>query len=356
MNDAHPEPIAFSRWREPETLPLVIGIDLGGTQIRTAVMRGSTLLSRTSLLTGENPSPERVFPRMRDSVYQALQEANVTIDQIAGIGIGAPGPLNSRTGVIYSPPNLPGWVNYPLYDTFAAEFSVPIFIENDANAAVLGEYMFGAGRGSEEIVYITISTGIGGGIISNGYLVQGIVGGGGELGHMTIDMHGPRCNCGNIGCWEAISSGTAIARRAHELIALGKGEGLLTYALTQEHSDEKADTPVDRQRAALHPVHLNARSVAEAAAAGVPEAQQVIAEAAEGIGFGLINIIHIFNPERIILGGSVVNIGAPLLEPAKRLVAKHVMQVPRESVSITLAELGSDVGLIGAGALAYYRR
>ncbi|BCL81799.1 glucokinase [Ktedonobacteria bacterium brp13] len=356
MNDANTKQTSPSRRNKGEDLPLVVGIDLGGTQIRTAVMRGATLLSRVGLLTGENPLPDRIIPRMCTAVHQALQEANVTIDQIAGIGIGAPGPLNGHTGVVYSPPNLPGWTNTPLRDIFFEKFTIPIFVENDANAAALGEYMFGAGRGSEEIVYVTISTGIGGGIISNGRLIQGIAGSGGELGHMAIDMHGPRCNCGNIGCWESIASGTAIARRAHELIALGKGEALLNYALTQQKPDATADTPSDLQRAQSYPTHLNARNVAEAAAAGVAEAKQIIAEAAEGLGVGLVNVIHIFNPERIILGGSVINIGAPLLDPAKRVIAERAMKVPRETANIVLAKLGSDVGLIGAGALSYYNR
>jgi glucokinase len=291
---------------------------------------------------------------MQTAVNQALQEANVTLEQIAGIGIGAPGPLNGRTGVVYSPPNLPGWTNTPLRDIFFAAFNVPVYVENDANAAALGEFMFGAGRGSQEIVYVTISTGIGGGIISNGQLLQGTSGSGGELGHMTIDWHGPRCNCGNTGCWESITSGTAIARRAHERIASGKGKSLLDYALTQQSTDESADTPADRLRAQNYPTHLNARTVAEAAQAGIPEAKEIIAEAAEGLGVGLVNIIHIFNPERIILGGSVMKIGEPLLQPALRLVAERAMPVPQQSVKVVLAELGSDVGLIGAGALTYY--
>lgn len=356
MNDIHVEQPSVTRWDDPESLPLVIGVDLGGTQIRTAVMRGPILLSRVGLLTGENPSPDRVIPRMQASVRQALQEAHVTLDQIAGIGIGAPGPLNGRTGVVYSPPNLPGWTNTPLRDIFFEAFKRPIHIENDANAAVLGEFMFGAGRGSQEIVYVTISTGIGGGVISNGRLLQGIVGSGGELGHMTIDWHGPRCNCGNLGCWESLASGTAIARRAHELIALGKGDALLKYALTSQPADVGADTPMDVERARTHPAHLNARTVSEAAQAGIPEARMIIAEAAEALGVGLINVIHIFNPERIILGGSVINIGEPLIEPAKRVIEQHAMLVPRQAATIVLAELGSDVGLIGAGALSYYNR
>lgn len=342
------------QWDDPEHLPLVIGLDLGGTQIRTAVLRGAKLLSRVGLLTGENPSPERVIPRMYESVNQALEKAHVTFEEIAGIGIGAPGPLNNRTGVVFSPPNLPGWVNVPLRDLFVEKFDVPVFVENDANAAALGEYMFGAGNGSKEVVYITISTGIGGGVISEGRIVEGISGTAIELGHMSIDWRGSRCNCGNIGCWESISSGTAIARRAHEIIALGKGEELLNFALTHEEHGPGTDTPSDVKRSKQGPVYVNALMVAQAAQAGVTAAKEIIATAAEGIGVGLVNVIHVFNPERIVLGGGVVQIGAALLEPAKRIVQDRAMLVPREATEIVLAKLGSDVGLVGAGALIYY--
>src|ERR1700730_17995195 len=181
-------------------LPLVVGVALEGTQRRATVLGGVIRLSRVGALTGENPTPERVIPRVFRIVQQALEEAHVTLDQVAGIGIAAPGPLDSRTGIVYSPPNLPGWECVPLRKLFEEQFKVPVFVENDANAAGLGEYLFGAGRGSKNMVYMTISTGIGGGVITDGRVIEGASGTGGELGHMTIDWRGERCNCGNIGC------------------------------------------------------------------------------------------------------------------------------------------------------------
>ena len=340
-----------------EQLPLVIAVDLGGTQIRAAVLRGATLLSRVNTLTGENPSPERVIPRMIDAIREAVSDAQVTLDDIAGIGVGAPGPLNGHAGIVFCPPNLPGWKDVPLRDIFYEQLQVPVFLDNDANAAALGEYLFGAGRGSQEVVYITISTGIGGGVITNGQLAAGIMGTAGEIGHMTVDMRGPRCNCGNIGCLESLASGTAIARRANERIALGQKDGaeLLAFAL-QNTPDQSANTPHDSKKSLKTPIHLNARMVAQAAEAGIPLAKQIIAGAAEALGVGLVNIIHLFNPEVIILGGGVVQMGDRLLGPAQRLVKERAMRVPRESARIVLAELGSDVGLIGAGALVYYHK
>ncbi len=328
-----------------ENLPLVVGVDLGATQIRVAVLRGATLLSRVGMLIGAEPAPERVVPRMFQAVQQALVEAKTPLEAIAGIGIAAPGPLNNRTGVVLEPPNLPGWHSVPLRDLFVEKFGVPVFVENDANAAALGEYMFGAGHGCKELVYLTISTGIGGGVITNGRVMEGITGTASELGHMTIDWHGGHCNCGNIGCLEYFASGTAIARQANEAIAMGKGDELLTFALMQHDADRAADTPL----------HINARTVAQAARAGVPLARKIIAEAAEALGVGLVNIIHIFNPELIILGGGVSQIGDILIEPARRVVEARTMQVSREAVRIVMAELGTDTGLIGAGALIQSR-
>ncbi|MBV9689617.1 MAG: ROK family protein, partial [Ktedonobacteraceae bacterium] len=184
---------AQSHVTQQNELPMVAALDLGGTQIRTAVLCGNRLLSRVRLLTGEEPLPERILPRIFAAIQQAVDEAGVTLDQIAGIGVGAPGPLNSRIGVVYAPPNLAGWHNVPLRDLLEQQFHLPTFIENDANAAALGEYMFGAGRGSSDMVYLTISTGIGGGVILGGKLLRGVIGTAGELGHMTIDWHGERC-------------------------------------------------------------------------------------------------------------------------------------------------------------------
>ena len=334
-----------------ENLPLVVGVDLGATQIRAAVLRGATLLSRVGLLVGTEPAPEHLVPRMFQAVQQALVEAKTPLDAIAGIGIAAPGPLNNRTGVVLEPPNLPGWQRVPLRDLFVEKFGVSVCVENDANAAALGEYMFGVGHGSKELVYLTISTGIGGGVITNGKIMEGITGTASELGHMTIDWRGGRCNCGNIGCLEYFASGTAIARQANEAIAMGKGDELLTFALTLHDADRTADTPLDTVMEAVTPLHVNARTVAQAAKAGVPLARKIIAEAAEALGVGLVNIIHIFNPELIILGGGVSQIGEMLIEPARRVVEARAMPVPRDAARIVMAELGNDTGLVGAGAL-----
>ncbi|MGI9057428.1 MAG: ROK family protein [Ktedonobacteraceae bacterium] len=364
---------------DDEQLPLVIGVDLGGTQIRAAVMRGATLLSRVGLLTGENPAPERIMPRVFAAIQEALEQANVSIADVAGIGIAAPGPLDSKTGVVFAPPNMPGWDHVPLRDIFSEQYHMPIFVENDANASGLGEYMFGAGRGCHDMVYMTISTGIGGGIISEGRIIEGASGTAGELGHMTIDWHGTRCNCGNIGCLEYFASGTGIARKANEIIHAGEGNELLTFARTMlRHSStvpNQAALPMQGNDATTiemrwpptedemgprgtlseeEELQVNARTVALAAEAGIPIARAIVQNAAEALGVGLVNIIHCFNPEMIILGGGVTQMGPMLMEPALRIVQERAMKIPRERVQIVLAHLGTNTGLVGAGALIYY--
>jgi glucokinase len=362
-------------------LPLVIGVDLGGTQIRTAVLRGATLLSRINILTGANTQPDNVLPRMYEAIQEALDKANVSLGQVAGIGVAAPGPLDSKTGIVFSPPNLPGWNGIPLRNLLAERFQTPIYVDNDANAAGLGEYMFGAGQGSRHMVYMTVSTGIGGGVIADGKLLRGANGTAGELGHMTIDWHGERCTCGNIGCLEYIASGTGIARRANEAIQAGEGGELLTFARTMlQHSSTVADqsalpthsydpTTVELHISALEEeentlanalqqedeedLQVNARTVALAAEAGIPLARAIIQHAAEALGVGFVNIIHIFNPDMIIVGGGVTQMGPMLMEPALRVVQERAMKAPREAVRIVQAQLGLNVGLIGAGALVY---
>ncbi len=342
---------------QQQNLPLVVAIDVGGTQLRAAVVCGSQLLSRASALTGEHPTPQRVLPRLFDLVQQAIEQANTPLEQLTGIGVATPGPLDSRTGIVYNPPNFPGWIGIPLRDLFEEKYQLPVYVENDANAAALGEYMFGAGRGVSNLVYLTISTGIGGGIILNDKIFTGVSGTAGELGHISIDWHGERCKCGNSGCLEHIASGTAIARHANQAIAAGRGQQLVDFALAHPDAHEKPEQQAANMPLASRaniPAVVHARTVAHAANAGIPLAQQIIREAAEALGCGLVSIIHTFNPTMIILGGGVMQMGALIMEPAQRIVAERAMAVPRDAVSIVLAQLGSDVGLIGAAALIYY--
>ena len=354
------------------SLPPVVGVDIGGTQLRAAVLQGARLLSRVSVLTGVNPLPDNTMPRIFNVIQQALDAAQVTMNSIKGIGVAMPGPLNAHTGVTYSPPNWPAWANMPVRDIFQQRYQLPIYIENDANAAVLGEYLFGAGRGCGNMVYLTISTGIGGGVMLDGKLIEGASGTAGELGHMSIDWQGERCSCGNRGCLEYYASGAAIARIANAAIAAGQGTELQAFVDTmQEHLTtipDRAALPA-AQDTSTQPLvefddladivekpHVNARTVARAAEAGVPLAREIITRAGEALGAGLVNILHIFNPECIVLGGGITMMGDMLMEPALHIIKERAMKASSEAAHIRIAELGVNTGLVGAGALVYYNQ
>ncbi len=363
--------------KHSQEAPLMVGVDLGGTQIRAAVLQGAELRGRAAALTGQDATPERVLPRIYATMQEALAQAGVTLDKIAGIGVAAPGPLDNREGVLYSPPNLPTWQAVPLRAILRQQFHCPVFVENDANAAALGEYLFGAGQGSRDMIYLTVSTGIGGGVIVNGQILEGVNGTAAELGHITIDWRGERCSCGNIGCLEALASGTAIARKANQAIMQGKGGDLLTFAhLMLEHPttvpDKQALPSLDFNTQPLNsgplanqesaPVtqqdwQVTAHTVARAAEAGIPIAREIITESAEALGFGLVSILHIFSPEIVILGGGVMQIGDLIMEPALKVVQKHAMRANMVKTRIVAAQLGGNAGLVGAGALpSYYQK
>jgi glucokinase len=338
--------------------PLLIGVDLGGTQVRAALVQDGKLLSRVGYLTQDEDGFEAVMRRIKEAIRQSAEQAGVPLEQVVGIGIGAPGPLDSRTGILFAPPNLKGWRNVPLRQILYDEFNLPVYLGNDANLAGLGEHIYGAGRGVPDMIYVTVSTGIGGGIIIGGRVLEGVSGTAGEIGHMTIDIHGPRCNCGNTGCLEVLASGTAIARRAAEAIEEGLGAGML--AVARELTARKNPMVDQAGRSTFSPkaevaslpaeVQVDAATVVEAARRGDTVAAGIMRCAAENVGVGMVNLIHLFNPALIVIGGGVSKAGPLLFEPVERIVRERAMEVPRQAVQIVRAELGENVGLLGAAA------
>lgn len=310
---------------------LIIGVDLGGTQIRAALADGEgRILRRASCLTLAEEGPEPVIGRIKDAIREAASSTDWA--QVVGIGIGAPGPLNPWTGVIRQAPNLPGWRDVPLRDIIQEEFQVPTYLGNDANVAALAERRFGAGQGVDDLIYMTVSTGIGGGVIAEGRLLLGADGLAGEVGHMTLEAHGPRCNCGNIGCLEALASGTAIARDARQRIE----EGAQTII-------------VDRVGGDLSKV--TAKLVSQAAQEGDELAIELIRRAGFYIGVGIVNLIHLFNPRLFVIGGGVSKAGDLLFDSIRATVRERAMPAMQREVRIVPAALGDDVGLLGAVAL-----
>lgn len=313
--------------------PLVLGIDLGGTKILTAVV------SAPGKMLSQNycPTPAQDYPALVQAIlksaHRALKQAGISANGLAAVGIGAAGLSDPEKGTLFTSPHLPQCRDVPLGDDIAKGLGVKTYLTNDASAAALGEFYFGAGRGTHNFIYITISTGIGGGIIIDDRLYTGATGTAGELGHMTIDADGPLCRCGNKGCWEALASGSALAREARRKIKEGAQTAILSYA----------DGDIDK---------VTAETVWQAAEQGDALAEELIARTGYYFGIGLANLINIFNPELIIIGGGLSNMGDRLLKPAFRVAEERSFRQTCQKVRFARAELGANSGVLGAAAYA----
>ncbi len=313
----------------------VLAIDLGGTKIIAAVIsRQGRVMARESYLTSAGEGPQAVIDRILLATDHLLGVSNIDLSQLHSISIAAAGAIDFELGVVTSSPNLTGWHDVPLRDVVSSKYKVKTFLVNDASAAALGEHEFGAGRGVSNLIYLTVSTGIGGGIIINGRLYLGPSGSAGEAGHMTIDVHGPECSCGNIGCLEMLASGTAIAREAIRRIR-GGGSSSLT---------EMVGGKIE---------NITAEEVGAAAEGGDSLALEVISQAATYLGAGMVNLVNIFNPEMIIVGGGVAQMGELLLAPARQVVEARAFKLPAQAVRIVPAQLGDEAGVLGAAVFAF---
>lgn len=311
-----------------------IGVDLGGTQIRAARYgRDLVRQERVALPTGAADGQTAVLSRIESAIHAVWPKAN---GEVIAIGMAAPGPVDSRSGVVLFAPNLPGWEHFPLRDWLEQTFGVPAFVGNDANLAALGEYRFGAGRGVDDLVYLTISTGIGGGIVLGGRLFEGGRGLGGEVGHIVVDVDGPPCLCGNRGCLEALASGPAIARAARAAIAAGRSSQI-------------------RERVGGDLERITAREVSLAAKEGDELAREILRRAGGYIGAAVVSLMYLLNPSLFVIGGSVAKAGELLFEPIRETVAVRIPEAYRSGVSIRPAALGDDAGLAGTLALILER-
>jgi len=313
----------------------VLAVDLGGTKIITAVILSTgEIICRKYSLTLADEGPRPVIDRLSSAVAETMAQAKLKTSDIAGIGIAAAGILDIDRGIVTTSPNLPHWHNVPLRDIFADRLGVVTYLINDANAAALGEHRFGAGIGFDNIIYLTVSTGIGGGIIIDGELYSGADGCAGELGHMTIEADGPQCHCGNFGCLEAMASGWAVAKEAMMRINRGERSSII----------ELVDGRLER---------VTAETVAIAARRGDQLAADIVAKAANYLGIGLANLVNIFNPEVIIIGGGLSKMADMLLKPARKVLKERAFRLPARTVHIVRARLGSNAGIVGAAAYVF---
>jgi glucokinase len=315
----------------------ILGIDIGGTKIlglRTDEHGRVHEEINEPTLAAEGVEP--VLERIVEVIRKLTPRGGVS-----AIGIGMPGPLDPVKGEVYEPPNFPGWKAVPLHKRLVEKLggSTPIVLVNDANAAALAEFRFGAGskerlgRKIKHLVYLTISTGIGGGVIVDGKLLLGANGFAAELGHIVVDAFGKRCNCGNIGCLEAMASGTALAREASLVIVSGRPSKIAEL------------TGGD-------PAKVTARIVVEAARQGDPVASELMEREGLLVGVGIVTCIHVFNPEVVVLGGGVTNAGDLLFDPVRATVDRRVMPGFHGTYKIVPAALKSESGALGAVAAA----
>jgi glucokinase len=310
----------------------IVGVDIGGTNLVVGCVAedGSALEALHSEPTRAEDGPDAIVGRIIAMVNQAIAACRRAKPgaEVIGIGVGAPGPLNTRSGIVLLTPNL-GWVNMPLRDRIQDGVKLPAALDNDANCAVLGEWWRGAARGSMTAIGITIGTGIGGGLILNGRLFHGHSDCAGEIGHTTIEVNGRKCKCGNYGCLEAYASGPAIARRAIEAIESGYETSL----------PKKVGGRLEL---------ITAQTVYDAAHDGDGLALEVVGDTARFLGAGVANLINVFNPEVVVVCGGVTYAGDSLFVPLRREISRRAFKPAVEVCRVVPGELSGTAGVYGA--------
>jgi glucokinase len=315
--------------------PPVVAVDLGGTKIAIGLVNdGYRVLARDECPTQASEGVAAVVERLASAVERLAVSSG--LGSLYGVSVAAAGGIDSVQGIVILSPNLPGWRGVHLRDMLGRRLGVKVWLHNDAKAAALGEHRFGAGKGASNLIHLTVGTGIGGAIIIGGKLYTGAGGVAGEIGHMTIDVNGPRCPCGNTGCLEMLASGKAMVRDALARLSAGE-ESLLTGMVNGDLG------------------RISAREVGLAAERGDSLAAGVIARAANYLGVGMVNLVNIFNPEVIIVGGGVANLGDRLLDPAREVVRERAFPMASAAVRIVTARLGNDASLLGAAYFAFKR-
>jgi len=310
----------------------VIGIDMGASHVMLILADFSgRQLHEIEVPMDINEGPQICLARVAELVDQLLKEAGMSLSQISAVGVGVPGPIVQKEGMVSGPPIMPGWDRYPIRDHLQELWQVPVSLNNDAELGAVGEWAYGAGRGEHNLAYIKVGTGIGAGLLLEGQIYRGSTGCAGEIGHITIDENGPLCTCGNRGCLEAIAGGAAIARKAMEAVRMGQR----TQLAEMVHNGKL--TVADVMNAARHGDHL---------------AQRITAEAGMHLGTAIANIVNLFNPSMVVIGGSVGQIGDLLLEPIRLTVQRRSLLVASRNVRITAALLGKHSVAIGAVVVA----
>jgi len=311
-----------------------IGVDLGGTKIYTALAdEKGKIISGNKMATEADKGEEVIINNILASIESVIEDSGVAKKNVEKIGIGSPGPLSVRKGIIYETANM-SWEKVTIVEIMEEKTALSVKLENDANAAALGEKWFGAGKDIDDLIYITVSTGIGGGIVINKRAYHGFDGAAGEVGHMIVEPDGPQCGCGNYGCLESLASGTAIAREGKKLV-----------------KSEQVETMI-REMSSNDPEQVDALLIAEAAQKGDKIAQDLYSKAGWYLGIGLANLINLFNPEMIVLGGGIMKDKELLDDSLEKSLEDRALPSSLKQVNICKVKLGDEAGVKGAIAVA----
>jgi glucokinase len=313
--------------------PFYLGIDLGGTNVKSGVVDDiGRPMSSVSLETNADRGADEGLNTLAEAGRQAVAASGLAWDRIVAVGLGSPGTMDIRQGLLIDPPNLPGWSNLPIRDRLADILGKPTILQNDANAAAYGEFWVGAGRGVESLVMFTLGTGIGGGIIDHGRIIEGRHSHGAECGHIIIQMENARrCTCGAYGHLEAYASATSLVKRAAEALDAGEASSL-------------------RERQAAG--DLSARAIDRAADAGDALARRLMRETAHYLAVGAVSMMHTIDPDLILFGGGMIAAGPPFLEQIRADIRAMAFPIPAARTRVEYAELGGAAGFIGAAGCA----
>lgn len=313
--------------------PFYLGIDLGGTNIKSGVVdNAGQPFSSVSLPTNAENGPEAGLASLAEAGRLAVEASGLNWSDIAAVGLGSPGTMDLAKGMLLDPPNLPGWTNLPIRQQLGDRLKKPTILQNDGNAAAYGEHWAGAGREARSLVMFTLGTGIGCGIIEDGLIIEGRHSHGGECGHIIIQMDNARqCSCGAYGHLEAYASATALVKRAREALDHDPSSSL--------HQDLNRDD-------------LTSRAVSEAAVAGDPLARRLMRETARYLAVGAVTLMHTIDPDVVLFGGGMIAAGEPFLNDIREFILNMAFPIPAALTKIAYAELGGDAGFIGAAGCA----
>ncbi|MCO6473894.1 MAG: ROK family protein [Melioribacteraceae bacterium] len=311
-----------------------VGVDLGGTNIKIGIVsEDGKIIKKDSLSSKADEGPEKVIQQIKKAIKQISNKSKV---KVIGIGIGTPGIVSSKKGTVENPPNFPGWDKVPLKQIIKKEFQKDVFIENDANAAAIGELMYGAGKNKENFIMITLGTGVGGGIILDRKIYRGELGAAGEIGHITIDHNGPKCNCGSRGCIEAYAGNRYIISRISKDIS-NHPNSLLCKMVSSEGKE------------------LSPKLIYEAACNKDDYAIGIITDVGKYLGYGIASAVNLLDVTNIIIGGGVAGFGRILFDSFEKTLIERVMKPFKSRINVKPARLKNDAGIKGAASLVFYK-